>query len=110
MLNFDQLRKANDTRAKHWNGPERGSQLGILFASVEAGGETGEALNKVKKYVRHLLGMPGGADNLEEVKDEIADMVITADLLAAQFNVDLGECVRTKFNKTSRKHDMPVAL
>ena len=65
-------------------------------------GETGEACNLIKKLRR------GEAVRPETIGEEIADVVIYADLLAARLGLDLGECVRAKFNLVSVKRGSHV--
>ena len=42
--------------------------------------------------------------------DELGDLLIAADLLASAYDLDLGKCVMTKFNKTSVKMGIDVTL
>ncbi|MBA9077608.1 MazG nucleotide pyrophosphohydrolase domain-containing protein [Rufibacter quisquiliarum] len=58
-------------------------------------GETGEMCNLIKKIRR------GDSIDVKDVGKELADIVIYADLLADQLGLDLGECVRQKFNEVS---------
>jgi NTP pyrophosphatase (non-canonical NTP hydrolase) len=109
MLTFDQLQQANIARGKLWV-QDCDEKPGLLFAAVELGGEAGECMNKIKKLERFRLGMAGGEDNLPEVADEIADVVICASLLANKLSLDLGEITARKFNKTSEKRGFPVKL
>jgi len=114
LLNFFNLRKSNLERGVEWRGTS-GSPLptgkiqSVLFASNELGGETGELQNKIKKFARLIFCMPGSGNLTYEehkrgIEDELADVVICADLLAIQFGIDLGEVVARKFNETSDKH------
>ena len=81
------------------------------------GGETGEALNLVKK-LRRLDDGPDKPYNVgvdaESLKFliglELADIVTYADLLAARLGLDLGSFVTDKFNEVSRKVGSPVTL
>lgn len=67
-------------------------------------GETGELCNKLKKMRR---GEPIGQDELAE---ELADIVIYADLLAQRLEIDLGAAVVRKFNSVSDKYNSNVKL
>jgi len=67
-------------------------------------GEVGELCNLVKKARR------GDGVSAEQISDEIADIVIYADLLAQYLDMNLASCVRIKFNKTSRKRNCKVTL
>lgn len=108
-LTFDQLANANSLRAPEWGGPP----ASLEFKAIELGGEAGEALNKIKKFLRHELGCVGGVDletTREEVADELGDVVICADLLATKLGIDLGRATTRKFNKTSDKHGFTVRI
>jgi len=101
-LTFEELRIANDKRALEWN-PE-GAPLGVEFAMVELAGEVGELANQIKKLVRAQHGLKGGVVDMENIRNEVADVVICADLLARKLEIDLGAAVVDKFNATSMKH------
>lgn len=81
------------------------------------GGECGEALNVVKKLRRLEIGS-GFVREFEEsapslhrdLADEIADVVIYADLLAARAGIDLSEAIRRKFNEVSQRVGSQVHL
>lgn len=60
-------------------------------------GETGEACNLIKKLRR------GEAIVTQRIGDELADVVIYADVLATRLGLKLGECVRDKFNEVSQR-------
>ncbi len=47
---------------------------------------------------------------VEDLSEELADVVICADLLAAKYNIDLEAAVKDKFNKTSDKYNLGVKL
>lgn len=70
-------------------------------------GEAGEACNVVKKIRRLAHGdRPYNRgvtedDLREKLGKELADTVIYADLTAARMGLNLGECVRQKFNEVS---------
>lgn len=99
-MNLKQLRDKNTTRAGEWDA----SQLPVTFVSTELAGEVGEACNEVKKLERHRVGIPGGKDSTLDLAEELADVIICTDLLAARYDIDLGDAVARKFNKTSDKH------
>jgi NTP pyrophosphatase (non-canonical NTP hydrolase) len=107
-LTFDMLAKANDERAKQWN--PTGVNVPLIFALVELAGETGEACNVGKKLARTEYNLAGGTTDLEPLKEEIADVVICADLVARKAGFNLGEAVAAKFNATSRKRGFSVLL
>jgi len=124
-LTFDQLQQANKDRAVHWRGGgkspgvesniielggEAGELLEAMMLAVEVAAKTGKVLNESKKYLRHVNGMVGGKDNLDDVADELGDVVICCSLLANKLGLDLAEITARKFNKTSDKHGFPVKL
>lgn len=82
----------------------------MSFRAMELGGEVGEALNEAKKLVREANGWPGSRSSKEKLAEELADVVICADLLAMTAGVDLGEAVRAKFNATSDKVGLNTKL
>jgi NTP pyrophosphatase (non-canonical NTP hydrolase) len=75
----------------------------VLYRATELGGECGEALNIVKKLERSRLGIPGANATLAQLADELADVVIAADLLAMAAGIDLESAVRDKFNRDTDK-------
>lgn len=101
-LSFNGLRKANIDRCEEVYHPvEEWSETDWACAM---GGEAGEALNLVKKRRR------GEAVPLERLAEEIADMVIYADLLAFRVGINLAEAIRAKFNRTSDNVGSEVKL
>lgn len=98
MTNHVNLRSANRARQKEW-GP--GIDAGVLFRATELGGEVGEALNEVKKLERERLDIQGSRTTVEKLAEELADIIICTDLVAADYGIDLAQAVRDKFNKTS---------
>jgi NTP pyrophosphatase (non-canonical NTP hydrolase) len=97
------LRKANKKRCvtsfKHaledWSEMEWG---------CAAAGEMGELCNLLKKRKR------GENIPLKAVMDEIADVIIYLDLLAARLGVHLSGPIRDKFNETSEKRGSNIFL
>ena len=112
-LTFNELRGANETRGRQWQGRTNGL-WNMEFAAIELGGETGEALDAIKKFKRYLEGWKGGYEYkeqaLEAIGDEIGDVIICADRLANALGLDTGEIVKNKFNKTSIKHGFKIKL
>jgi len=97
------LRKANVERCvksfKHslddWSEMEWG---------CAAAGEMGELCNLLKKRKR------GEDIGLKEVMDEIADVIIYLDLLAAKLGVHLSGPIREKFNEVSERKGSDIRL
>ncbi|MEH6474077.1 MAG: MazG-like family protein [Sneathiella sp.] len=110
-LTFDRLRKANVERAPHFTNAKgdlancESWSLNDWFAALI--GEVGEAANISKKIKR-------GDFSLAEVRDhfanELADVQIYLDLLAAKAGIDLGEATVKKFNKVSELQNINVML
>jgi len=97
------LRKANIWRDQEWD-PEM--KITLLFRGNELAGEAGEACNKIKKLERERLGLPGSRCKVAELAEELADVIICADLIAMELNIDLSKAVIKKFNKTSDEHSL----
>lgn len=107
MKQFSQLRLANQMRDVEWD-PEH--KINLAFRAVELGGEVGESLNKIKKLVREQLGIRGSRTTENEIGEEIADIIITTDLLAMSLNIDLWKYVVNKFNSTSEKNNLNTRM
>lgn len=101
------LRLVSSERAKAWH---NGQTVPSTFRATELAGEVGEACNAVKKLARHEMGIVGGTVDTTNLRDELADVIICTDLLAAMYGIDLWEAVCDKFNATSRKHGFPHLL
>jgi len=111
-LTFSALTEAGNIRWMEWMGRPNGDAM-IGFNALELGGETGEALNEVKKFERHRMGVVGGTppeDFLPKVASEIADVVICCDKLASSIGFNLARAVRDKFNATSVKNNLQTRL
>jgi len=102
-MSFDLLRKSNEARHQEW---ASGESLPLSFRGVELGGEAGEACNQIKKIERIRLGLVGGQEDLDALAEELADVVICADLIAMDLGIDLGTAVAKKFNQTSLKYGL----
>ncbi len=107
-LTFEQLRQANAARC--------GESFHELDAwspadwAVAMAGECGEACNLVKKMRRqHPYDAPP-EELTSMLADEIADLVIYADLLASRMRIDLGAAIARKFNVVSDRVGSHVRL
>ncbi len=105
-MTFQHLQEKNAERAALWTQ----GKTDLSFAAIELGGEVGEFLNELKKFLRFKLGVAGGKCDAEAVGDELADVVICCSLLANHLGEDLGALVARKFNKTSEKHGFEIYL
>ena len=104
-LAFTELRETNVLRCTSKGGYNQAlDEWTPLEWAGAAAGELGEMANLVKKMRR------GEDVPVEDVADEIADVIIYLDLLAALLKVDLGAAVVAKFNKTSKKRGIQILL
>lgn len=104
---LQQLRDVNSARLEAW---ENGNKADALFHATELGGEVGEVLNVAKKLHREAMGWRGSRATVDELAEEIGDVLICLDKLAAQFGIDLEGATVFKFNKTSDKVGLPHKL
>jgi NTP pyrophosphatase (non-canonical NTP hydrolase) len=94
------LRAANLARQAEW---DTDGQITLSYRGNELAGEVGEACNIIKKLERERMGIAGSRANLADLAEELADVIICADLIAMQLGIDLNRAVAEKFNKTSEK-------
>lgn len=106
-LSFDSLRAVNVTRCEgaffpidEWSPTDWACALA---------GEVGEACNLVKKHRRGDFSEDDVGFRFA-VAEELADVVIYADLLAARLGIDLASAVREKFNVVSERRGSSVRL
>lgn len=126
------LREANIARQAEWDTDD---QITLAFRGNEMAGEVGEALeaalsrilslgqlvglasasgrasNIIKKLERERMGIKGSRATLDELAQELADIVICADLVAMSAGIELMEqAVPDKFNATSEKVGLMTRL
>lgn len=104
---FDTLRTANQKRQNEW---DKDNQISLSYRGNELAGEVGEACNIIKKLERERLGIRGSRSTIEALAEELADVIICADLIAMQEGIDLEKAVREKFNKTSEKYGLSTRM
>lgn len=97
---FPTLREANRSRQAEW---DVGNQISLAYRGNELAGEAGEACNVIKKLERERMGIRGSRDTVEHLAEELADVIICADLIAMSAGIDLTAAVAAKFNATSEK-------
>ena len=102
-MSLEQLRDANQRRHKEW---AHGEAVDLSFRGVELAGEVGEVCNEIKKLERVRLNLVGGKTDLEGIKEELADVMISADLIAMDLGIDMGAEIQKKFDKTSAKYNL----
>lgn len=107
MAAFRTLRAANTARQQEWDKDDR---ITLTYRLNELAGETGEACNVGKKLERERLGIRGSRASVRDLADELADVVICADLVAMGEGIDLQQAVINKFNATSRKVGLSTML
>jgi NTP pyrophosphatase (non-canonical NTP hydrolase) len=101
------LRAANLARQAEW---DTDGQITLSYRGNELAGEVGEACNIIKKLERERMGIAGSRATLAELAEELADVIICADLIAMQLGIDLDRAVAEKFNKTSEKVGLTTRL
>jgi NTP pyrophosphatase (non-canonical NTP hydrolase) len=111
MSFLNELRKKNNERQLLWAGSDTVSEL---FRAVEFAGEAGELVGAVKKLHRQRNGIIGNTvsetELMENLVDEMGDVLITLDLLANCYGIDLEKATKEKFNKTSQKVSIDVFM
>jgi NTP pyrophosphatase (non-canonical NTP hydrolase) len=100
MSEYRTLREANFVRQQEW---DKEDKITLAYRGNELAGETGEACNVIKKLERERMGIRGSRASLDQLAEELADVVICADLVAMAAGIDLDAAVRRKFNLTSEK-------
>lgn len=106
-MDLQELRNANEKRHIEW---AQGVEIPLSFRGLELAGEAGEACNELKKLERTRLGMVGGKQDIEDLQEELADVLVCVDLIAMDLGINLGEALRAKFNKTSEKYGLATRL
>lgn len=106
-LSFPTLRSANELRNQIWD-PD--NKLDLSFKGNELAGETGEVCNVIKKLERERLGLRGSRDTLFHLGQELADVIICADLIAMRTRLRLEDFVAMKFNDTSAAQGFDIFI
>ena len=113
-LTFQEVHAANTARCRRWH-EDRGEWSGADWATA-LGGETGEALNVVKKLRRVECGLQPGPNDPPVMElgamlaDELADVFLYLDLLAWHYGIDLPYAIVAKFNRVSATQGFPEEL
>ena len=114
-LTFNTLRQANlkrlpmfrDAKGRTCHSKDDGSDWSPAQWLQAVIGELGEYANLRKKVERGDVTI---AEARPALADELADVVIYLDILASQLDVDLGEAVMSKWNRTSEKVGAPIRI
>ena len=113
MLTFRHLRETNLRRCNRWH-PGGIEEWSLSDWAVAMAGEAGETCDVIKKLNRYRDGVVGNSKTevelVQQLGDEIADVLIYLDLLAARAGVDLDEAVIRKFNAVSERVGFPDRL
>lgn len=105
-MSLNVLRRANEIRQREWWSEDAPAPT-LSFRGNELAGEVGELCNLLKKIERKRLGLRGGIDvNTRDLANEMADVLICLDLLAADLGIDLEDAVSVKFDLTSIKNHL----
>lgn len=104
---YSSLRAANVARQQEWSGAHL---LDASFRGNELAGEVGEACNVIKKLERERLGINGSRATIDQLAQELADVIICADLIAIMYGIDLDQAVPAKFNDTSLRNDLSTVM
>ncbi len=102
MLSFRRLARANRQRCEESYFPLH-SWSETDWATAMAG-ECGEACNLIKKMRQ------GQVIDTKDIGDELADLILYADLLASRLGLDLEACLIDKFNRVSEQKGSEVRL
>lgn len=97
---YPTLREANAVRQLEW---DKDDSITAAYRGNELAGEVGEACNIIKKLERERMGIRGSRASVADLSDELADIVICADLIALHYGINLDLAVVRKFNATSEK-------
>ena len=106
-MSFENLRLANDFRQQEW---DQDNRIDLAYRGNELAGEVGEACNVIKKLERERHGIRGSRATREQLAEELADVIICADLIAMQAGINLEDAVREKFNATSEKYGLQTRM
>ena len=107
MAEYSSLREANLVRQQEWDPT---NSISLSYRGNELAGEVGEACNVIKKLDRERLGIRGSRATNDMLAEELADVIICADLIASELGIDLNEAVRAKFNATSDKYKLTTRM
>lgn len=80
----------------------------VLVATMSK--KVGALCNTLKKYERQLPSDPAPDELLGQIADELADVFIYGDLLAAFFDLVTARIIAHKFNRTSKKLGFPERI
>jgi NTP pyrophosphatase (non-canonical NTP hydrolase) len=111
-LTFADVSGPNRARAERWH---PGFPADDDWNGADLSNAMWEAANIVKKLRRHEIGHHGALDDAERelraaLADELADVFLYLDLLAAKYKIDLPAAIVSKFNVVSVRQDFPERI
>ena len=106
-MNLEVLRKANIERQQEW---DPSNKIDLSYRGNELAGESGEVSNVIKKLERERLGIRGSRDTLEHLAEELADVIICVDLIAAHTGINLSDAIKNKFNATAEANGLETKI
>lgn len=109
-LSFEKLRRVNTSRVEFFGHGTLENGWNVAEWGCAVAGETGELCNILKKMNRAAPFDPSREDLTALAADEIGDVLIYLDLIAAKLGLNLGECARDKFNAVSERYGYPHRL
>ncbi|MEM7227298.1 MAG: hypothetical protein AAF432_00640 [Planctomycetota bacterium] len=105
-VTFDDLREANLKRADEWVPIDKWSLSDRLVELQEEVGELCGAAKRINRIRAGVYHKPTTEDELRQrMAEELADVLICADLVGAALGVDLSAAIVSKFNATTDKHE-----
>lgn len=104
---FKELREASIIRTQEW---QADADVPLSYYGNELAEEAGEVCAAIKRLERHNYGIVGGSDDITNLKEEIGDVVICIERIAQLYDIDIEQCVRSKFNQTSEKYGLSTRI
>jgi len=108
--NFYGIRQANLDRLDYFGHGNLKDGCNYAEWGCALGGECVELLNVLKKMHRAASFDPDYDVLLKQAAEEIGDVLLSLDLVAAKLELDLLSCAANKFNLTSSIKGMPQRI
>lgn len=105
-MNLNEISSVNRARCRRWH--DGGDPWMASDWSNALAGEVGELCNIIKKI--RTYNTPSTGELIPKLKDEIADVFLYLDLVAAHFGLNLEDCIFPKFNLVSEAQGFPERL
>jgi|ERR1051326_5464323 NTP pyrophosphatase (non-canonical NTP hydrolase) len=118
MFSFEELSKVNLERCQRWH-KEGLNNWSTSDWAVAMAGESGEVFNTIKKLnrIRSEILNKNSHDQIDSeqeaihrIGEELADMLLYADLLAQSLGLSLENEIVKKFNSVSERYGFPERL